>query len=38
MNRPLLDSTLIESMLTHEAPWSDSHGARDGYVGAGLLY
>jgi hypothetical protein len=38
MNRPLLDSALIESMLTREAPWCDSHGAQDTYVGAGLLY
>ena len=34
MNRPLLDSALIESMLTRDAPWCESHGAQDAYVGA----
>jgi hypothetical protein len=38
MNGQLLDSSLIESMLTHEAPWCESHGAQEAYVGAGLLY
>jgi hypothetical protein len=38
MNGRLLDRELIESMLTREAPWCETHGAQDGYMGAGLLY
>ena len=38
MNRRLVDSELIEAALTREAPWCESHGAQDGYVGTGLLY
>jgi hypothetical protein len=38
MTGPLLDSAQIESMLTREAPWSESHGADGAYVGTGLLY
>jgi hypothetical protein len=38
MSDRLVDSELVEALLTREAPWCESHGARDGYVGAGLLY
>ena len=36
--RELLDRELIAELLTREAPWSDSHGAHDAYLSAGLLY
>ncbi len=34
----LLNKEYIQNYLTHEAAWKDSHGASDGYLGAGLLY
>ena len=38
MNRRLVDSELVETLLTRESPWCGMHGAQDGYVGTGLLY
>ena len=38
MNSALLDKSLIEECLTREAPWSDSHGADQDYLGFGMLY
>jgi hypothetical protein len=38
MTEPLLDSRVIDQFLTREAPWHESHGAGNGYLGMGLLY
>ncbi len=34
----LLNTSVITGYLTHDAPWSGSHGADGDYLGMGLLY
>ena len=34
----LINRELVREALTHEAPWSESHGANGEYLGMGLIY
>jgi methyltransferase family protein len=38
MNHDLLDKNLISEVLTRDAAWEWSHGAKGDYLGMGLLY